>query len=103
MALTLEVEQKLVDVGLVKLFLDHRAAWLAAAKQSHDYTSKNFPLHAKCRPDDMAKSFLPIIEVNEDLRSFLAANKLTQKYWIKHFTDLIIERVWDELNPQVTP
>ena len=98
MALTLEVEQRLEAAGLVTRFDDDLELWKELAKGSYDYVKGNFPPDSRVRPDDVAKILGPIIEVNEGLRAYLNASKLKQKYWIKDFTDLIIDRTWNEID-----
>jgi hypothetical protein len=97
MALTLEAEQRLESVGLIKFFEDDRDSWQAAAKATYDFVKGNFPAGATIRPDDVAKALLPIFEVNEQLRNKLNADKLKQKFWISDFVDLIIDRTWSEI------
>ena len=94
MALTLVVEQRLTTVGLVTLFAQHQADWTAAAQTTKDFLKATFPAGAVIRPDDVAKALHPILEVDTRLRTKLAQAKLTQKYWVSDFTDLIIDRVW---------
>jgi hypothetical protein len=98
MALTLESEQRLTKVSLVKHFEDSQAKWTALAKQSYQFVEKNFPNGATVRPDDVAKALGPLLEVNEDLASYLETNKLGQKYWIRDFGDLILDRTWDKIS-----
>jgi hypothetical protein len=81
----------------VKFFDDHEAAWLATAKQTKKYVTDNFPPGAKIRRDDVSKALTPILEVHEAFRDYLDSNKLRGKFWIKDFTDLIIDRTWDRL------
>jgi hypothetical protein len=102
MALTLEAEQRLDSVGLVALFEKHEADWLALAVQTKSFVRGNFPAGSIIRRDDVAKAFLPILEVHEILRDELDANKLRQKFWIKDFGDLIIDRTWDRLDGGAT-
>jgi hypothetical protein len=97
MALTLDTEQALENAGLIAEFEKDRATWLNAAKQSHDFVKQNFPAGATIRCDDVAKALLPVLEVSEALNDFLASKKLKQKYWIKYFGDLILDRTWDEI------
>ena len=98
MALTLEAEQRLTDVGLVDLFNGDKPAWLDAAKQTKAFIKANFPPGALIRRDDVAKGLIPVLEVNEVLKDTLNANKLRGKFWIRDFADLIIDRTWDELD-----
>ena len=97
MALTLEAEQRLESVGLVRLFTEHEDLWLQAAKETKAFIAGNFPKGALIRRDDVAKALIPILEVNEILRDELDENKLRQKFWIKNFADLIIDKTWDKL------
>lgn len=100
MALTLDVEQKLEDVGLIGLFTDSKPKWITLARQSNNFVKSTFPIDATIRRDDVAKALHPIIEVEQDFGDFRAENKLTQQYWIKHFVDLIIDRSWDTINQE---
>ena len=102
MALTLQVEQRLQALSLIKLFEDRKPEWLASAQGSYDFVKENFPEDATVRRDDVAKALKPIIEVNVVLKTYLAQRKATQKYWITDFTDLIIDRVWNTIT-QVKP
>lgn len=96
-ALTLEAEQRLIDVGLVAFFEQHRADWLAVAQDTYTYLSGNFPVGSMIRRDDVAKALLPIVEVNEPLKEVLDERKLRGKFWRTFFTDLVVDRTWDEL------
>ena len=97
MALTLESEQRLADVGLIAFFQKDREAWLATAQEMKNFCTKNFPQDSKIRRDDVAKAFHPVLEVHEDFKEFRETEKLRGKFWIKDFADLIIDRTWDEL------
>ena len=101
MGLTLEAEQRLDDVGLVDFFEQHRPEWLAVAKETYAYVSGNFPNGSMIRRDDVAKALLPIVEVNEPLKEMLDQNKLRGKFWRSFFTDLVVDRTWDELGGEV--
>ena len=95
MALTLLVEQRLIRSNLVTFFTRHEKTWTAAASQAYKFVKDGFPSGAPIRPDDVAKALLPILEVNERLLAELNAKKLTQKYWVGNFVDLVVERTWD--------
>jgi hypothetical protein len=102
MALTLEVEQRLEAVGLVAFFDRYRDDWLTLARQTYSFIKGNFPEGSTIRPDDVAKALKPILEVDEDLRDTLNEGKLKQKYWVSDFTDLVIDRTWDEIKSGAT-
>ncbi|MBZ9737974.1 MULTISPECIES: hypothetical protein [unclassified Mesorhizobium] len=94
MALTLDAEQKLAAVGLVGIYNQHSLVWNDAARQAYVYIKAGFPNGAAVRPDDVAKAIKPVLEVNEILNAHLNVKRLTQKYWISYFADLIIDRAW---------
>jgi hypothetical protein len=93
MALTLEKLKRLESVGLKKHYEDNQAAWQAAAKEAYDYIKKGFN-GEPVRPDDVRDPLQAIVTVNEDLRKFLNAKKLSQKYWISDFTELVLDQCW---------
>ena len=43
MALTLDVEQRVEDVGLITFFDQNRAAWKGLAKRTYDFLKADFP------------------------------------------------------------
>jgi hypothetical protein len=94
MALTLEAEQRLEKVGLIQLFEDDRERWQLMAKESYDFNAKNFPEGKIVRRDDVAKMLVPLLEIDNDLLDYLGTEKLKQKYWIRDFCDLILDRTW---------
>jgi len=98
MSLTLEAEQRLDKVSLVTLFDNHQVVWTAAAQRTYDFIEASFPANSVIRQDDVAKALKPVLEVNGLLKAKLARDKLTQRYWVSHFTDLIIDRVWQQIS-----
>jgi len=98
MALTLEAEQRLDDVGLVGLFTGNEVAWRGTVQATKNFVRGNFPQGAKIRRDDVAKGLIPILEVEETFKDFREEHKLRGKFWIKDFADLLIDRTWDNLN-----
>lgn len=97
MALTLEAEQRMGDVGLVGFFAANEAAWLATVQATKDFVRGNFPIGSLIRHDDVAKGLIPILEVHEDFKTFRETNKLRGKFWIKDFADLLTDRTWANL------
>lgn len=100
MGLTLYWEQKLIEAGLDTFFDDNKEKWLAAAKESIQYVRTSFPEDSAIRRDDVAQVMVHVIEVDEDFKNHLASNRLTQKYWAKHFADLVVDRTWNEITNQ---
>ena len=97
MALTLEAEQRMGDVGLVAFFAGNQAAWLATVQATKDFVRGNFPTGSLIRHDDVAKGLIPILEVHEDFKNFRETEKLRGKFWIKDFADLLTDRTWANL------
>lgn len=98
MALTLEAEQRMDDVGLVALYAGDQGAWLGTVQATKNFVRGNFPANAPIRRDDVAKALIPILEVHEDFKEYRDQHKLRGKFWIKDFADLLIDRTWDNLN-----
>lgn len=98
MGLTAEVELSLADATLVSYFDANRQAFKEIAARSFEFahdnvTATGLPL----RRDDVAKSLTIALRTNESLRECLAGKKLRQQFWYGHFADLIVERLWEEL------
>jgi hypothetical protein len=100
MALTLEAEQRLTDVGIVDFYVANAADWLNTVKDTKKFVTGNFPAHAPIRRDDVAKALIPVIEVHEGFRDFRNEEKLRGKFWIKDFADLLTDRTWDQLDEE---
>ncbi|MEH6718942.1 MAG: hypothetical protein V7704_08695 [Aurantimonas endophytica] len=100
MALTLEAEQRMTDVGVVAFFEGSKDSWLGTVRDTKKFVEGKFPAGALIRRDDVAKALIAIIEVHEGFRDFRNAEKLRGKYWIKDFADLLTDRTWDELEQE---
>src|SRR5579859_6456423 len=98
MSLTLEAEQQLGKVGLIRLFTDSRARWTALAQHSYDFVKGNFPDGAAIRQDDVTQALRPLLFVDDTLVTFLNREKLRQKYWFIRFGDLILDRTWNQIS-----
>lgn len=97
MALTLEAEQRMADVGVIKFYETHEQEWFSAVQATKQFVAGNFPADAPIRRDDVAKALFPIVEVHEAFKEFRNMGKLRGKFWIKDFADLLIDRTWDKL------
>ena len=96
MALSLNKLKRLEDAGLTELFGADRRLWTAMTKDAYVYTRKF--VGAEVRPDDMVPTLVPALEVSDKLRTFLAARKLTQRYWYEWFAELLVDRLWSDLH-----
>ena len=98
MALTLEAEQRMTRANLVSFHDQHGDMWREAAQEAYTFLRGNFPDGSRIRRDDLAKGLVPVLEVHETLKDKLNEKKLRQKFWITYFADLIIDRVWGDLD-----
>lgn len=101
MGLTANVELSLTDAGLVDFYNVHKPAFKALATRAYSFAHENvestgFPL----RTDDVAASLVTALEITEDLRNCLAEKGLRQKFWYLRFADLILDRLWKELEDE---
>jgi hypothetical protein len=97
-ALNATKSKRLEDAGLDEYFDDHRALWEQKARRAYEYAER-FVVESgeEVRQDDVVPLLVPALEVFDDFRDHLAAEKLTQKYWYTYFAELIVARLWGEL------
>jgi hypothetical protein len=95
-ALSLNKLKRLGDAGLVELFEEDLKLWTAMAKDAYSYTRKF--IGKEVRPDDVVPTLVPALEVSDRLRTYLAGRKLTQNYWYTWFAELIVDRLWSDLD-----
>jgi hypothetical protein len=99
--LTADVEMNLDAAGLIDFYNDRCDAFKAIATRSYSYTYENVhPTGLPVRKDDVAKSLVDALIINEDLRDYLAGKKLRQQHWYQRFADLILDRLWKELEDE---
>jgi hypothetical protein len=100
-ALTAVVELRLRDAELIDFFDQNVAAFRAHAARAYAYAYENVhPSGMPLRRDDVAASLIDALEVNDQLRTFLAERKLRQKFWYQSFADLILDRLWEDLKDE---
>jgi hypothetical protein len=99
MALSAEKSLRLKDAGLIALFESEREIWAKAAREAYDYTAESVKQAGEpVRPDDLVEVLVPVLQLTEVLREYLSENHLRQKFWYAFFAELIIDRMWSELN-----
>lgn len=104
MALNLASENRLKDAGLITYYGKHSAVWVNTAQRTYAFVRAGFPTGTVVRPDDVVKELIPLVEINEDLRTYLKEKKLKQRLWITLFADLVIDRTWPTIsNPPLPP
>jgi hypothetical protein len=96
-ALNLNKLKRLEDAGLGDLFERDRKLWTAMTKDAYAYTRRF--VGAEVRPDDVVPTLVPALEVSDRLRTFLAQKKLTQQYWYTWYAELLVDRLWPDLQP----
>lgn len=100
MSLTAEWELALRDVGLIDFFETNQQVFKETAQASYEYTENHVtsPVGLPLRRDDVAEILVAALTTNELLREYLASHPgMRQKYWYRHFADLILDRLWEEL------
>jgi hypothetical protein len=102
--LTGEVELKLRDASLIDFYNGKVPAFKALATRAYSYAYGNLqPTGLPLRQDDVATNLVFALEVNGDLRTYLARKRLLQKFWYRRFADLIVDRLWEELKNEHKP
>jgi hypothetical protein len=101
MALTLEAEQNMRDVGMIAFYEQNEEDWKATVRETKAFLVGKFPQGATIRRDDVQKALVPILEVHEEFKDFRNEQKLRPKYWVRHFADLLIDRTWDSIDDEV--
>jgi hypothetical protein len=99
MALNRVRELALGDAKLTELFAgDKNALWRQLATDAYDFAAKPIlESQHDVRQDDVIPALVIALQISEPLRNYLAAKKLTQKYWYEWFAELIVDRLWDQL------
>jgi hypothetical protein len=95
-ALSLNKLKRLSDAGLVEFFEEDRKLWTAMTRDAYSYTRKF--IGKEVRPDDVVPTLVPALEVSDRLRTYLAGRKLAQNYWYTWFAELIVDRLWSDLD-----
>jgi hypothetical protein len=98
MALKAIEEINLQRVGLIKFFEHNKAHYQALAQFAFDYTAKILePTGLPVRPDDVAGHLSAAMEVDKLLTDYRNGHNCAAAYWVRYFTDLVIERLWGEM------
>lgn len=101
MGLTAQMEMSLDDAGLIDFYDAHNEAFKAIAARAYAFTFTNVnPTGLPLRTDDVAVGLVTALQINEDLRAYLAGKKLRNKYWYTWFADLILDRLWKDLKDE---
>ena len=96
MGLTEAKIKDLHDKKFDKLFDKHKADWVKMANNAFDFAKKNIAGGHSPRPDDILKTLLPMLEVNEELRKHQEDVRARYKRFREFFGDYIIDQVFGQ-------
>jgi len=103
MGLTQAKIKDLEDKKFDKLYIKHKAAWLAMVKVAFDFAKANITDGVEPRPDDILKTLLGTLEVSKDLRNHQEDNKARYKRFREFFGEYIIDRYIESLQAGKKP
>lgn len=92
MGLTEAKVKDLLDKKFDRLYENHRKAWLTMVGGAYEFAKANITGGNDPRPDDILKTLLPTLEVNEDLRHHQEDNRARFKRYREFFGDYIIDK-----------
>jgi hypothetical protein len=95
MALTEKVRLLVESKGFRALFDDNEEDWRTLANDARDLI---LPQIANRNPtvDDIKLVLMPLIDLHALYRGFMQEHpRLTEKYWLIHFTDYALHRVYN--------
>jgi len=102
MSLTLEIEHKLKSKGFDTLYDDHDAKWIEMAGKAREYTRTFIPNTETIRPGDVSESLQNAIKIDPQFEQHLRVKKLSEKYWVRHFSDYILDKIYPSEIEQAT-
>lgn len=94
MSLTIEIEHRLNDKGFDKLYDGHTDKWVEMAAKAREYTESFIGENESVRPGDVSENLQNAIKIDPNFEGHLKAKKLTQKYWVRYFSDYILEKIY---------
>ena len=98
MGLTARKSLRLEDAGLDKFYSKNQTLWASMVKEAFDYAADYVKKAGEpVRQDDVLAVLVPVLEVTQLLRAFLAENSLRQQFWFTWFAEYIIDREWPTL------
>jgi hypothetical protein len=101
MALTALQEQRMESIGLIQFFADNRPAYKSMAREAYAFTATSLQHSDQLpRQDDVSGHLEGSIELDKDLKAYLATKHKSQQYWTRYFTFLILDRLWQELKDE---
>lgn len=94
MALTEKVRRLMEAKGFRELFNDNQPEWIDLCTDARNLIAPQIE-DGNPTVDDIKSVLMPLIDLHELYRAFLIAHpKLKEKYWLTHFTDYTLHRVY---------
>ncbi len=94
MALTESKIKDLEDKEFDKLFKKHKADWLKMVSIAYYFTKTNITGGSDPRQDDVLKGLLPMLEVNENLRTHQEEVHARYRRFREYFGEYIIDEFY---------
>jgi hypothetical protein len=94
MSLTLEIEHRLKAKGFDVLYDGQDAKWIEMAGKAREYCETFITAGETIRPGDISENLQNAIKTDAHFEAHLKARKLTQKYWIRDFSDYILDKIY---------
>lgn len=92
MGLTESKIKDLEDKDFHRLYQTHERAWLEMVESASEFCKEHITNGNAPRPDDILKELLPMLEVNEDLRTHQEEHHARYKHYREFFGDYIIDK-----------
>ncbi len=94
MGLTLEVEHRLKGKGFDVLYEATPGKWIEMASNARQYCEKFIKDGQPIRPGDISENLQNAIKTDAAFEAHMKLKKLTQKYFIRDFSDYILDRIY---------
>lgn len=92
---------KLRGKGFHDLYEAHPTKWAEMVKKAAVYAKSCVPEGEPVKDGDVVAIVENAIKISKEFESHLTKKKLTQKYWIKWFSEYIVDRVYP--HPEIKP
>ncbi len=92
MGLTESKIKDLEDKNFHRLYERHEEAWLEMVGSAYEFCKEHITGGHDPRPDDVLKELLPMLEVNEDLRTHQEEHHARYKHYREYFGEYIIDK-----------
>jgi hypothetical protein len=94
MGLTLEVEHRLKGKGFDVLYQSAPEKWIEMAANARQYCEKFIKDDQPIRPGDISENLQNAIKTDSQFETHMKVKKLTQKYFIRDFSDYILDQIY---------